>query len=67
MSGEDFAVQLMWSLIIFMVVVGALCVLDVLFRPRHRAPRDYRVPHDFADDQRRVAANGERARFGWRP
>lgn len=67
MSTEDFAVQFVWLLIFVGIFIGSLCVLDVLFRPRHRAPRDYRVPHDFADDQRRVAANGERARFGWRP
>ncbi len=63
---QEFAVQLMWLLIIFMVVIGALCVLDVLFRPRPRAPRDYRVPHDFKDLQRKVTRNGFKSKAGIR-
>lgn len=63
---HDFAVQLMWLLIFIAIFVGSLCVLDVLFRPRPRAPRDYRVPHDFKDLQRKVTRNGFKSRMGVR-
>ena len=64
MTTEDFAVQFLWMLIFLMVFVGSLCVLDVLFRPRRR--RDYRMPVDFMDAQRKVAQNGQRTRMGAR-
>ncbi len=64
---HDFAVQFMWLLIFIAIFVGSLCVLDVLFRPRPRAPRDYRVPHDFKDLQRKVTRNGFKSRMGVKP
>lgn len=63
---HDFAVQFMWLLIFFAIFVGSLCVLDALFRPRPRAPRDYRVPHDFKDLQRKVTHNGFKSKAGIR-
>lgn len=60
----DFATNLMWLLIFLMVFVGSLCLLDVLFRPRRR--RDYRMPMDFMDGQRKVARNGFKSRMGTR-
>lgn len=63
---HDFAVQFMWLLIFIAIFVGSLCVLDVLFRPRPRAPRDYRVPHDFKDLQRKVTRNGFKSKAGIR-
>lgn len=62
MTTEDFAVQFLWLLIFVMIFVGSLCVLDVLFRPRRR--RDYRMPVDFMDAQRKVARNGFKSRMG---
>ena len=64
MSAEGFAVQIMWLLIFLMIFVGSLCVLDVLFRPRRR--REYRMPVDFMDAQRKVARNGFKSRMGTR-
>ncbi len=64
---QEFAVQFMWLLIFIAIFVGSLCVLDVLFRPRPRAPRDYRVPHDFKDLQRKVTRNGFKSRMGVKP
>lgn len=62
----DFGTQFMWMLIFIAIFVGSLCVLDVLFRPRPRAPRDYRVPHDFKDLQRKVTRNGFKSKAGIR-
>jgi len=64
---QEFAVQFMWLLIFIAIFVGILCVLDVLFRPRPRARRDYRVPHDFKDLQRKVTRNGFKSRMGVKP
>lgn len=66
MTTEDFAVQLMWLLIFLMIFVGSLCLLDVLFRPRPRRPRDFRMPLDFKDHQRRIEENGRRVLMGRR-
>lgn len=63
---EDFVVSLMQCLVFLMVFVGSLCALDVLFRPRPRRPRDYRMPLDFKDHQRRLEENGRNVRMGAR-
>jgi len=54
---DDFVISLMQCLVFLMVFVGSLCALDVMFRPRPRRPRDYRMPLDFKDHQRRLEEN----------
>ena len=63
---EDFVISLMQCLVFLMVFIGALCALEAVFAPRPRRPRDYRMPLDFKDHQRRLEENGRNVRMGAR-